>query len=155
MTVAYEILQRVKSRLGAIEKSSGYNTNIGRNVSLNKSVFNYDEIGDEGEITVWDSTQGNLDDFSTIGEQYVVELPITVEAAILVETENRVLLAHQVIEDIKRAVLLTGGTNRTMNTLILDIQFAGCEIDYDPQSSDVVGVQIVFLTQFIEIYGTP
>ncbi len=152
MSAALDIVTVALSRVADISITNGYETDIGLVSSIAEQQYNPDEITSGGAVNVFDSEDTNEDD-ETIGTEYEIRMPLSVEGHIRVGAGNAVTIAHSVLSDIKKAVLLVD--NRTMSGLVLDVRYTDRSIEYPKAAGDVVSVKVNFYVIYIETYGSP
>jgi len=152
MSDALNIVNECLARITAITTASGYQTNMGNFASIAERQYNFDEVTRNGAVNVFDTIDSNEDD-ETVGDEYIIRLDLNVEGHIRIEDNNPVILAHSLLSDIKKAMLLTN--DRTMDGLVLDVRYSDREINYPESSGDIVSVRVGFYVLYTEDYGSP
>lgn len=153
MTDALNIVNTMLGRVEAIAISGGFNTNMGDHASIADSVINPDEISSDGVVIVWDTDENNSESDGSLYRAYENELSISIEGHIAIGTGNPVTLAHEMIEDIKQAVLLPD--NRTLDDDAIDLIYLSRETNYPEPTGTSVSVRLNFNVRYMETYGTP
>lgn len=149
---AISIVNEALTRVTAITVAGGFNTNIGNSASIAEKQYNPDEITTDGAVNVYDTEDANEDD-EIVGSELVIRMGITVEGHIRVDTGNAVTLAHKLVSDIKKAMLLAN--DRVMDGLVLDVRYSGREVSYPSSAGDVVSARVNFYVLYMETYGNP
>jgi hypothetical protein len=150
MTVALDILNYIKTRLETILISSGFNTDLGKSVSLGRKYYSVDTCS-LPMCSLFD-----LEDEPEEADSYLEKMMITLDLMVecYIKNENGAQNAiDDVISDVKTAVLDV--TDRKLGGLTLDFGYAGREIVWPEDASDVIPVRLRFRTLYRENYGSP
>jgi len=152
MSKALDIVNEALTRVTAITTANGYLTNMGNTASIAEKQHNPGEVTGNGAVNVFDTTDGNEDE-EMVGDEVLIRLDLVANGHIRIGDGNTVSLAHSLLSDIKKAVLLSD--DRIMGGLVLDVRYTGREIIYPDSAGDIVSVRVDFYVLFFETYGAP
>ena len=153
MSTTKDVLDELLTRCETILTASGFNTNLGQNAQIVAPNLNPDEVTSTGAIVIYDTTETFVDDEETHYSAPMIQVNYAVNAHIRIGSNNAVTFAHNMIDDIKTAVLLIN--DRTMSGTVLDFRYSGRETEYPDDAGDVVSVRFDFYTHHSETYGSP
>ncbi len=153
MSTEYSLLAAMLARCQDISIANGYLTDVGLSAQIESPRFNPDEVTSAGVLAIFDDAEEAGDIISIHTGDYQNSMDITVEAHIRVGANNAVTMAHNMISDIKKAVLLA--SDLTVSGLVLWLRFVSRETEYPNPDGDVVSVKLNFQALFIEVYGDP
>lgn len=143
------IITEIKTQLQTILISNGYNTDAGSRVYVDRSVFGDNEIFplinlDEQEDSVEEYS------YSKIGGKMRINLPISVEAVNTCSPLDPSGKGHELIEDIKKALL-----NYNYSSNIKQINYLSSSIQQHENGSGYVNISVNAEIIYIETIGNP
>ena len=153
MSKAYDILQVLLNRCTGITTGGGYNTNLGLHAQIGQPDLNPDEVTSDGALVIYDTEESYADDEETANDTYMIRVAYSIDVHMRYGSANPVAKAHQMIDDVKTAVLVAN--DRTLGGLALDLRYAERETQYPDAAGEIVSARIGFYSIHQESYGSP
>jgi len=151
-SAAYQIITAMQARLATMTTGNGYNYNMGSNLYLGKQQINETQLDSGPQVQLY-LTDDIPQDSDRHVDPMMIELGMVVIGASFTGSTNPLLMASNMLEDIKSAALVVGG--ETLGGKTLDVGYAGSVIEYPDAGGDAVVVTCNFTTLYEETYGTP
>lgn len=151
-STVYRIIEKIRDRLAGIDLDSGFNTDAGARVYFGKRQPTPDEI-DVGPVIQVYSTEDEPQDPDQFCDPMFIRVSMTVEGFTRAVDDDFTLAAHDLIQDIKSAVLVIG--SETLDDLAVDLGYSGYSIEYPDSGGDSVSVSLAFSAMYEETYGAP
>ena len=151
-SAAYQIVTTMQTRLAAMTTGNGYNYSMGSNLYLGKQQINETQLDDgpQCQLYLTDDTPQESDRHV---DPMLIELNMVVVGASFTGVVNPLLMASNMLEDIKSAALVIGG--ETLGGKSLDVGYSGATIEYPDAGVDTVVVSASFSALYQETYGAP
>ncbi len=147
-SVSKNAINQIVSRLNAIDGTGDFNNNVvGR---IYKGKTSQDETN-----TAWISViRGAEVKNGQKGRRYELSFLVDVEGYIVItDYNNQGDPAEDMIEDIKRAVILGSGSQENLNNTVDTIDYVSNEFIYKDDGGTIEAVRVTFEVSYGEIYG--
>jgi hypothetical protein len=149
MSKASDIAAAISARIAQIAIANGYSTDIGTRVFRGRLTLDKEDlpaailVEDEDRVK---EQKRNLIDVS-LYQTYIVEGHDVCDP---LQPNDK---AHLILADIKRAIF--GSNDKTLNGLVLEIQYVGRSIGQRPDGTAIVAAAVTFQCHFTENLANP
>lgn len=149
-SIPKQILSALTTRLGTILIDDGFNTDAGLNVYRGKKSFDWENQDLFPAISVFDP----LEEVEAGHEERNDNtLTVHIEGHVWADPDNPADGAHDLLADIKKAVLLFD--DQTLGGLAAGMEYAGAEIEFPDDAGSVISLRLTVKIAYPELYGDP
>lgn len=150
-TVAYQIIEAIKTRLDVISTGNGFNTTPSAVVTGIQDP-NPDELDAGPLISIYELGDAGASDDLTSCQTALIRLDVLIEAHVRKGTDSEAKKLSRLWQDIARAVFLP---DTTLGGISVSVIRGPRDYQYPPQGGKVVSVRQQVNVQYNEPYGNP